>query len=87
MGNPDRSLSFGIQNFLFCNSYTGSEVTGDAYDYVVFMDRKGLILIARYSDDEGRFCVKVGIYDDVIENRGSYNYVLPNQLKDLDVEI
>jgi len=80
-----KSISFGMSNFFFCNSYTGSNVTGDDNEYIIFMDNKGLILIARYNSDgnEGRYCVKAGEYDTVVAGRGGYNYVLPAQLKEI----
>lgn len=80
-----KSISFGLQNFLYCNSYTGSSVTGDTYDYVVYMDSKGLILIARFNadGDEGRYCVKSGTYSEIVDARGTHTYVLPNQLKEI----
>jgi len=80
-----KSFSFGLQNFFFVNSYTGSSVTGDDNEYSVFMDNKGLILIARYNadGDEGRYCVKAGNYATIVAGRGEYNYVLPNQVKEI----
>lgn len=83
-----KSISFGLQNFFFVQSYTGSDVTGDDNDYVVSMDSKGLILIARYNaaGDEGRYCVKAGTFSEIVAARGTYTYVLPNQLKEIKSE-
>lgn len=93
MSIVDKSLHFGQQNFFFCNSYIGSTETGDDYEYVVYMDKKGLILIAQYNadGDHARFCVKkIGTetgedYDSLVEARGTYKYVLPSKLIDLTI--
>jgi len=83
-----KSFSFGVQNFFFVNSYTGSLETGDTNDYVVYMDSKGLILIACYNaaGDEGRYCLKSGDYTAIVADRGTYTYVLPNQIKEIQSE-
>jgi hypothetical protein len=80
-----KSLSFGNQNFFFCNSYVGSPVTGDDNEYVAYMDTKGLILIARFNaaGDEGRYCTKAGEYDEIVEARGEHEYLLPNEIKEI----
>ena len=87
MSIVDRSLYFGLQNFSFVNSYIGSSVTGDINEYVIYQDKKGLILIARFNaaGDEGRYCTKVGDYATIVADRGLYNYVIPSLLKDLEI--
>lgn len=89
MSISDKSLNFGQQNFFYCNDFIGSDVSGDTDEYVCYMDRKGMILIARFNSagDEGRYIVKTGDYDTVVAGRGNYTYVLPNELKDLLVPV
>jgi len=74
----DKSVSFGQQNFLFCDS---SEVDG-TYDYVVYMTNKGSILIARFNKagDNARYYLGVGVYATVWAARGTLTYGLPNTL-------
>ena len=86
-GYPDKSLYYGQQNFVFVESFTGSSVSGDTNDYVIYMDRKGMILIAQFSaaGDKGRYLTKAGDYDTIVAARGTYDYVLPNQLIDISL--
>jgi hypothetical protein len=82
----DRSLNFGIQNFVFCKAYVGSEISGDTAEYAAYMTHKGLILIAKYPDDNtALYVTKVGNFDTVMASRGSYTYVFPNRVQDLEV--
>ena len=87
MALVDKSLHFGIQNFFYCDDFVGSDVSGDTNEYVAFMDKKGLIFIARYdvAGLQGRYYVAKGDYDTVVAARGEYTYVLPSQLQDLNI--
>ena len=83
----DRSLEYGQSVFFFCNEYT-NVASGDDYDYVVYMDKKGEILIARFNSagDEGRYYAVVGNYATVVSSLHQYTidnrFVLPNGLED-----
>jgi hypothetical protein len=79
----DKSLSFGQQNFFYVNQYE-NVVSGDDNTYVLYMDRKGEILIARFSADgnEGRYFVTKGDYATVVAELTTYTYVLPNEVVD-----
>lgn len=86
-GRVDSSLHFGQQNFFFTDAYTGSSVSGDTNDYVVYQNRKGTILIAQFSanGNTGRYVSKSGDYNTIVVARGTYTYVTPNKLIDLDL--
>lgn len=77
--NIDTSISFGLQNFLFVD-FNDSDGT---YDYTSYITKKGSILIARYTKDnsEGRYWLGRGTYATVWAARGTYDYVLPTELK------
>jgi hypothetical protein len=83
----DRSFSYGIQNFMYCNQYVNI-ATGDDYTYVVYMDRKGEVLISRFNaaGDEGRYFVTSGDYATIVASLHQYTidnlFVLPNQVTD-----
>jgi len=83
----DKSLHFGIQNFFYCDDFIGSDVSGDTNEYVAFMDKKGLIFIARYdvAGLQGRYYVAKGDYDTVVAARGEYTYLLPSELPELSL--
>jgi len=83
-----KSLSFGLQNFLWTNSYVGSNVTGDDKEYSVYVDNRGLVLIAQYNIDgnEARYCTKAGDYSTIVDNRGNYTYLLPSKIKEIQSE-
>jgi hypothetical protein len=74
-----------MQNYLFCDDLIGSSVSGDDNEYVIYMDTKGMILIARFSaaGDAGRYFATSGDYVTVVANRGTYTYVLPNRVTEV----
>jgi hypothetical protein len=78
-GLIDSSISFGLQNFLFVDS----DETGLTYDYVSYMTKKGSILIARFPKDgsAGRYWLGIGTYATVWAAKGTYTYLLPNELE------
>ena len=87
MALVDKSLHFGIQNFFYCDDFVGSDVSGDTNEYVAFMDKKGLIFIARYdvAGLQGRYYVAKGDYDTIVAARGEYSYLLPSQLAEVNL--
>ena len=80
----DKSLHFGQQNFMFCDT-----VSDTNYDYNLFMDKIGLIFVSRFKKDgtEGRYAVSNGDYATVLSGVTILTYVLPNQLKDLRIQV
>lgn len=83
----DKSLHFGIQNFLFIES---DESTDATYNYYGFMDKKGLVLLMRMLKDGSKvkYFVSNEEFDDVFADRKEVDtlYVYPNELKDLSVQ-
>lgn len=77
----DKSLHFGLQNFIFVNQ---DDTTDPTYVYVAYLNKKGTTLIGRYKKDdtEGLYYVAVGIYADIWTGRGGYTYLLPSELVD-----
>lgn len=80
--NLDKSLSFGIQNFFFCES----DDTDVTYDYVGWQTKKGSVLIGRYNKagDEGRYHIEAGAFATVWATRKTVGttYVYPSELID-----
>ena len=80
----DKGLHFGLQNFI----YLDSDETELDYDYVSYQNRKGTILLARYSKDglDARYFATKGVYATVWANRkgsGSPTYVIISELVDV----
>jgi len=80
--NLDKSLSFGIQNFLFCKS----DETDVTYDYVGYITKKGSVLIGRYNKagTEAKYYIEAGDFDTVFAKRAlvGTTYQYPNKLVD-----
>jgi len=74
----DKSLSFGLQNYFFVTQDT----TGLVYDYVAYQDKKGAILIGRYTkdDSEALYYSVAGAFAGIWAGRVGYTYVLPSAL-------
>ena len=82
----DRSLHFGLQNFI----YVDSDETENDYDYVAYQNRKNVILLARYAKDgsSARYYATKGVYATIWANRkgtGSPTYVTIDALVDSKV--
>lgn len=76
----DKSLQFGQQNFFFLD-FSDSDGT---YDFASYMNRKGTILLARFSKDGNnvRYYAIKGTYSTIWAARASYTYVTIDQLND-----
>ena len=79
----DKSLSFGLQNFVFVNMDESDQV----YDFIQYVTRRGTILIARYNKagTEARYCMLGGNIDTVWAARTTLTYVYPTLCKDLNL--
>jgi len=75
----DKSLSFGLQNFIFSQ---GNE-TDVTYNYYGFMNKLGSILIMRTTKDamEAKYFIGVGVFATIWDARAAKTYVLPNELE------
>ena len=80
----DKSLSFGMQNFLFCKK---DEVTDGTYNFYGFMDKKGLVLVMRTDKDidNALYYVSIGAFATVFAFPAltNYTYDYPVNLKEL----
>lgn len=76
----DRAVSFGLQNFFF----VASDESGETYDYVAYVTRRGAILIARYNKagSEGRYWLGTGTFTTVWAAKGTLTYGLPTAFED-----
>jgi hypothetical protein len=76
----DKSLSFGMQNYFWVKEDT-SDIT---YDYNLFMNKKGSILILRTnkSATEAKYWIGTGDFATIYAAKGTYTYSLPNELTD-----
>jgi len=75
-----KSLSFGMGNFLFLKS----DETGLTYDYYLYEDRKGAILIMRTNKaiSEIKYYLGTGDVDTIWTARTSQTYGYPDSLLD-----
>lgn len=78
-GLIDSSIGFGLQNFLFVDS----DETGETYDYVSYLTKKGSILIARFPKDgsQARYFLGTGDYNTIWGARATHTYSLPSSLR------
>jgi hypothetical protein len=76
----DKSLSFGMQNYFFVKEDTSD----GTYDYVLYINRKGSILILRLnkSGTEGKYWVGTGDFATIDAAKGTKTYSYPNELGD-----
>jgi hypothetical protein len=76
----DKSLSFGMQNFLFIQKDT-TDVT---YDYYGFIDKKGAILIMRTDKtfDTALYYIGTGTFATVWAARATKTYTTPDKLEE-----
>ena len=83
----DKSLSFGLQNFLYLKA---DETTNVTYNYYGFMDKKGLVLVMRTDKDANvaLYYVSVGDFATVFAFPAltTYTYDYPSNLKELFVD-
>ncbi len=79
-GNVSKSISFGMQNFIFLKS----DSTDGTYDYYLFEDRKGAILIMRTNKatTDAKYFLGSGDVDTVWAAKASKTYGYPSTLKD-----
>jgi len=80
MALVDRSLHFGLQNFMWIDEATDNET----YDFNIFVNKKGTILILRTNKagTSGRYWVGSGVVATVWGARETYTYTTPDQLDD-----
>ena len=76
----DKSINFGLQNFIFCTQDT----TGLVYDYVAYQDKKGATLIGRYKKDdtEALYYISAGTFATIWGTRTTLTYKLPSLLEE-----
>lgn len=76
----DKSLGFGMQNWFWVKEDTSD----GTYDYILFVNKKGSILILRInkSGTEGKYWVGTGDFATIDSAKGTYTYKLPSELKD-----
>ena len=79
----DKSLHFGLQNFLFITQ----DDTGLVYCYCAYQDRKGVTVIGRFKKDdtEALYYCAAGTFASIWAGRVGYTYVLPSALADPSV--
>ena len=77
-GLIDKSLSFGIQNFMFISSDTSD----GTYNYYGYGNVKGSVLIMRTNKalSSIKYYTTVGDYDTVFAARASKTYVYPTEI-------
>jgi hypothetical protein len=73
-----KSISFGIQNFLFVTQ----DETDPVYVYVGYQEHKGGTLIGRYrkDDTEALYYSVAGVFATIWAARTTHTYVLPVNL-------
>jgi len=78
MSNPDRSLSFGMQNFMIVAIDEASET----YNYYGYLDKKGAILLMRTNKavTEIRYWIGIGTFATIWAVRTAKNYTTPDLL-------
>jgi len=76
----DKSLSFGMQNFLFLQS----DETDGTYNYYAYMDKKGAIILMRTDKTASvaLYWYGVGTYATIWAAKALQTYALPNTLTD-----
>jgi hypothetical protein len=76
----DKSISFGIQNFLFLTI----DETDLTYNYVAYMTRKGSVLLARFTKtyNEALYWLGNGTFSTIWADRTGKTYALPSTLID-----
>ena len=79
-GLVDKSLFFGIQNFMAC----ATDEDGAIYNYYGFNNRKGSVLIMRTDKDttEIKYWVGRADFDTAFADRENKNYKYPAELAD-----
>jgi hypothetical protein len=79
----DKSLHFGMQNFLYCAK---DESTDATYNYYGYMNKKGAILILRTDKnaDNGLYYITIGDFATVFAFPAiqGYTYDYPSNLLD-----
>lgn len=83
MSNVDKSTSFGIQNFFFCQS----DDTDGTYNYYGYVNRKGSILIMRTNKaaSAALYYLTKGTLATVWASKATYTYVLPSAFVDQNI--
>ena len=83
MSLVNKSLHFGLQNFFFVKA----DETDGTYDYVAYIDHKGLVLLARFdkAGDNALYYVATGTFSTIWTGRAGYTYLTPDQLGDLQI--
>jgi hypothetical protein len=76
----DKSLSFGLQNFIFLKS----DETDGTYNYYLYEDRKGAILIMRTNKttSEAKYFLGTGDVDTIWTAKATKPYSYPDSLID-----
>lgn len=76
--NVDKSISFGMQNWLFVKKDT----TDGTYDYYGFENSKGTVLLMRTDKtlDNALYYLCRGIFATVFTGKSGYTYVTPANL-------
>lgn len=78
--NVDKSLSFGMQNFVFCQS----DETDGTYNYYGYIDKKGMVLIMRTNKalSAAKYYAAVGAFDTVFAGKAGFTYGYINTITD-----
>ena len=76
----DKSLHFGQSQYFFHDLVD----TGPTYDYVLYVDVDGPVLIGRYTKagTSARYSIQSGVYATILANIGTYTYKVISSLVD-----
>lgn len=79
----DKSLFFGLQNFLFVES----DETDETYNYYGYITKKNSVLIMRTNktNSEVRYRIATGTFSTIWAAKETGDYYLPSQLTDQNV--
>lgn len=76
----DKSLHFGQSQYFFHDLVD----TDPTYDYVLYVDVDGPVLIGRYTKagTSARYTLQVGTYSTILANVGTFTYNVVSSLVD-----